>query len=96
MKAYTAAQIREAEKPLLAAGVPLMARAASALADETRRLLVDSGIAVGAAHVLVLAGSGNNGGDALFAAAELARNDGAAVTVVMTADHVHEEGPGSE
>ena len=65
---YRAAQVRAAEAPLLAAGEPLMKRAAAALAAMVREELAD------AAHprVLVLAGSGDNGGDALFAAASLA------------------------
>ena len=36
---YSAAQIRAAEEPHLAAGEPLMQRAAAALADEVRALL---------------------------------------------------------
>ncbi|MEF2977560.1 NAD(P)H-hydrate epimerase [Subtercola sp. YIM 133946] len=124
MKTYTAAQVREAEEPLLAAGVPLMARASAALAAETRKMLAErraagrgataaGGVATdhdrsadgvvigefadgagvpGPARVLVLAGSGNNGGDALFAAARLARIDGAVVSIVLTSDRVHTEG----
>ncbi|GGF16570.1 NAD(P)H-hydrate epimerase [Subtercola lobariae] len=91
METYTAAQVRAAEEPLLAAGIPLMARAAAALAEETRALLERSGVATGAARVLVLAGSGNNGGDALFAAAQLARL-GARVAIAPTSERIHEEG----
>ncbi|MCU1481639.1 MAG: NAD(P)H-hydrate epimerase [Subtercola sp.] len=91
MKSYTAAEVRAAEQPLLDAGVPLMARAAAALAAETRVLLTGRGIELRSARVLVLAGAGNNGGDALFAAAELARGE-AAVTIVKTADRIHDEG----
>ncbi len=75
MKAYSAAQIRAAEEPLLAAGVPLMERAAAALAREIWLLLP----ADRPGRVLLLIGSGNNGGDALFAGAELAAA-GTAVT----------------
>lgn len=79
---YTAAQIRAAEAPLLAAGVPLMRRAAHALAEV---------IAEYAPHrMLVLAGAGDNGGDALFAAAEHAAR-GVRVDVLRTSDRVHEE-----
>ena len=87
MEAYTAAEIRAAEEPLLAAGVPLMQRAAAALAREIRLLLP----ADQAGRVLVLVGPGNNGGDALFAAAELAAA-GTDVTVVPTSDRMHDAG----
>ncbi|WP_396668460.1 NAD(P)H-hydrate epimerase [Microbacterium sp. R86528] len=77
---YTAAQVRAAEAPLLAAGVPLMLRASAALAEELRRELTE----VHAPRVLVLAGSGDNGADALFAAAELVSQS--AATVMADAD----------
>ncbi len=80
--AYLAADVRAAERPLLDAGVPLMARAAAGLARELR--VLDR-------PLLVLVGSGNNGGDALYAAAELAA-EGRAVRVIPVADRVHEEG----
>ena len=66
---YTAAQIRAAEAPLLARNVPLMQRASAALADHVLSLLPTPTTA----RVTVLAGAGDNGGDALYAAAELAR-----------------------
>jgi hydroxyethylthiazole kinase-like uncharacterized protein yjeF len=91
VKTYTAAQVRRAEQPLLAAGVPLMARASAALAAETRSLLTRSGRTMNGARLLVLVGAGNNGGDALFAAAELAAS-GSIVTIAKTADRVHEQG----
>jgi len=84
MHGYTAKQIRTAEAPLLKHGVPLMARAAAGLARELRTLLPDGG-----GRILVLAGSGDNGGDALFAAAELA-SDGAAVSIIQTGSKIHE------
>lgn len=84
MHGYTSKQIRTAEAPLLKHGVPLMARAAAGLARELRTLLPDGG-----GRILVLAGSGDNGGDALFAAAELA-SDGADVSVVQTGRTMHE------
>lgn len=81
--AYTAAAVRAAEKPLLDAGEPLMERAAAAVAAEARLLLDrESG------PVLVLAGRGDNGGDALFAAAELARG-GCRVDMLLTSDGAH-------
>lgn len=80
--AHTAEQIRAAEAPLLAAGIPLMRRAAAALAEviaehEPKRMLV-------------LAGGGDNGGDALFAAADSAAR-GVRVDILRTSDRVHEQ-----
>lgn len=72
---YSAAQVRAAEAPLLAEGVPLMLRAAAALADVMKQELAG----VASPRVLVLAGSGDNGADALFAAAELASQSAASV-----------------
>jgi NAD(P)H-hydrate epimerase len=80
--AYRSADIRAAEQPLLDAGVPLMARAAAGLARELRAF---------DGPLLVLAGSGNNGGDALFAAAELA-GEGRTVRIVELGDRVHAGG----
>jgi hydroxyethylthiazole kinase-like uncharacterized protein yjeF len=83
---YTAAQVRAAEAPRLAAGEPLMLRAAAALAvivgEELEKHLPG--------RLLVLAGSGNNGGDALFAVAELGRRHAIDVLPVGTA--IHETG----
>lgn len=86
VKAYTAKQVRAAEAPLLAAGVPLMERAAHALAEQIALLL--PGERTGTVTLLV--GAGNNGGDALFAGAELAAK-GVEVTIVQVADRLHEE-----
>jgi NAD(P)H-hydrate epimerase len=83
--AYTADAVRAAEAPLLAAGEPLMRRAAHALAGIARELLADTD-----GPVLVLAGSGDNGGDALYAVAELAA-EGRAVEVVLTSDRAHRD-----
>ncbi len=77
---YTAAEVRAAEQPLLAATVDgaLMQRAAAGLASVCGRLLG----AVYGRRVALLVGSGNNGGDALFAGARLAGR-GARVTAVL-------------
>ena len=77
---YTAAQVRAAEEPLLASTPEgaLMQRAATGLATVCLRLL-DRGYG---RRVVLLVGSGNNGGDALFAGALLARR-GARVTAVL-------------
>jgi NAD(P)H-hydrate epimerase len=88
---YSAEQVRTAEAPLLAAGEPLMRRAAAGLADEVRRMLNARPQRIDGSsqrRLLLLVGPGNNGGDALFAAAELA-TDGAAVTIVPTGSGMH-------
>jgi hydroxyethylthiazole kinase-like uncharacterized protein yjeF len=85
--AYDAAEITKAEQPLLAE-LPdgtLMARAAFALA---RRCAAVLGSCYGA-RVVVLAGSGNNGADALFAGALLARR-GARVDGIAASATVHD------
>lgn len=77
---HTVQEIREAEDALLAT-LPdgsLMQRAAMALATHCAGLL---GRVYGA-EVVLLVGAGNNGGDALFAGAELARR-GARVSAVL-------------
>jgi hydroxyethylthiazole kinase-like uncharacterized protein yjeF len=85
IRAHTVAQVRAAEEPLLKAGVPLMARAATALAREVARRLPF----VYGARVVLLVGSGNNGADALWAGARLARR-GAAVVAVLAATPVQD------
>ncbi|MGI8434733.1 MAG: NAD(P)H-hydrate dehydratase [Nocardioidaceae bacterium] len=85
-QAHTTEQIREAEAELMA-GLPdgaLMRRAAAGLAAVCAQMLPY----VYGARVLVLAGPGNNGGDALFAAAGLARR-GARCEVILVADTAH-------
>lgn len=88
----TAQQIRDAEAAWFAAhpGGDLMGLAASAVARETARVLA------GREHlgVLVVAGPGNNAGDALFAAAELGELLGRRVPtwVWPVADATHHDG----
>src|SRR5689334_14997514 len=87
--AHTVAQVREAEAALMAR-LPegtLMQRAAAGLASAVVDLL---GGAYGR-RVLLLVGSGDNGGDALYAGAMLARR-GASVEVLPVAERVHEAG----
>jgi NAD(P)H-hydrate epimerase len=86
---YSAAQVRAAEAPHLAAGEPLMRRAATALASVIRRVLADAGARNG--PVVLLVGSGDNGGDALFAGAELAA-EGVEVVAIPTSERIHEAG----
>jgi ADP-dependent NAD(P)H-hydrate dehydratase / NAD(P)H-hydrate epimerase len=87
--AHSADQVRAAEAPLLAA-LPegaLMARASGGLAARCAALL---GRVYGA-RVVLLVGSGNNGGDALYAGAVLARR-GARVDAVLLSPSVHQGG----
>jgi len=83
---WSAAQVREAERPLLAAGAPLMARAAAGLAAEVERVLAARGRRTG--RLLVLVGSGSNGGDALYATAALLAR-GSTATVARLGRRVH-------
>jgi len=87
--AHEVAKVRMAERTLMGTLPPgtLMQRAAAGLASVCAGLV---GTVYGA-RVVVLAGSGDNGGDALHAAARLARR-GAAVLAVAAAGRVHEEG----
>lgn len=89
--AYPITTIQEAERPLLEAGVDLMARAAHALARFSAEVLRDRRGQLFGSRVCVLAGPGNNAGDALFAAAALARR-GAHITVVRLFERTHAEG----
>ncbi|HEY2287550.1 MAG TPA: NAD(P)H-hydrate dehydratase [Streptosporangiaceae bacterium] len=87
--AHAVADVRTAEQALLAR-LPdgtLMSRAAAGLASVCARLLGS----VYGARVVILAGSGDNGGDALFAGALLAAR-GAAVTAIAAASRLHEPG----
>ncbi|MWB96999.1 NAD(P)H-hydrate epimerase [Agromyces seonyuensis] len=87
-RGYTSAAIRAIERAHLDAGEPLMQRAAAALADELRALL-DGRPAD--RRILLLAGGGDNGGDALYAGAALAA-DGARVELLRTSPRIHEGG----
>nr|WP_281372992.1 NAD(P)H-hydrate epimerase [Kineococcus aurantiacus] len=66
----------------------LMDRAAAALDVVCADVLRESTGAVAGRRAVVLAGAGDNGGDALLTAARLARR-GVAVTALLTADRAH-------
>ncbi|MDQ1632272.1 MAG: ADP-dependent NAD(P)H-hydrate dehydratase / NAD(P)H-hydrate epimerase, partial [Frankiaceae bacterium] len=92
LHAHRVETVREAEQAtghLLTSGV-LMQRAAAALASICLHRLRDGGGVYGA-PVVLLVGSGDNGGDALFAGARLARR-GAAVVAVPSGERLHEAG----
>ena len=86
---YRVAEVRSAEDRLMRALPPgtLMQRAAYGLA---RRCALTLSPVYGA-RVVLLVGSGNNGGDTLFAGALLARR-GAIVSAVLVGSKVHLEG----
>ncbi|MGZ8738796.1 MAG: NAD(P)H-hydrate dehydratase [Nocardioides sp.] len=87
--AHTVEQVRAAEAELMAR-LPegaLMQRAATGLALAITDLLGS----VYAARVLLLVGAGDNGGDALWAGAMLARR-GVVVEAVLLSDKAHTEG----
>lgn len=92
--AYDSDIVREMERPLLDDGVPLMRMAASAAAHVTMTLLDDEDLAVEDARVALLVGAGDNGGDGLYAGAELA-NEGAHVTAIAVGRSLHEEAFGA-
>lgn len=79
MAIYSVAQLRRIERRAAQEGLDLMARAGRAAADFLAARLPAGG------NVLVLAGPGNNGGDALVAATWLQRQ-GRAVEVVLPGD----------
>src|SRR5579863_8896215 len=92
-RAYQVEAVRAAERALMAE-LPdgtLMNRAAAGLAAVCGSLLARDPGHVYGARVVVLAGSGDNGGDALYAGARLARR-GAAVTAITAAATSHKGG----
>ena len=97
--AHDVATVRAAEQSLMAQLPPgtLMQRAAAGLAAVCAGLagtgLAGTGLAgtVPGSRVVVLAGSGDNGGDALYAGARLAAR-GASVLAVRAAAKIHEAG----
>ncbi len=90
---HTVEEVRAAEKSVLArtGEGELMLRAATGLARTCAEVLMLHRSGVYGAKVVVLTGTGNNGGDALHAGAALARR-GAQVVVVPTGSRVHEGG----
>jgi hydroxyethylthiazole kinase-like uncharacterized protein yjeF len=90
---HSVAQVRAAEEEafrLVPAGA-LMQRAARALSGSCARLLSEAPGRIAGSRVVLLVGSGNNGGDALWAGAMLAGR-GCRVDAVCLSDRVHVEG----
>jgi hydroxyethylthiazole kinase-like uncharacterized protein yjeF len=88
--AYQVAKVRAAEAALMAQLPPgtLMQRAAAGLASICAGLLRDSRGGVYGARVVILAGPGDNGGDALYAG-ELLTRRGASVTAIQAGSRLH-------
>ena len=87
---FTAEQVRTAERVLLDRVPPgaLMRRAAFGLAVVARRLLPG----VAGRRVVLLVGAGDNGGDALWAGAELRRRGVGVTAVLLSPDRAHAQG----
>jgi hydroxyethylthiazole kinase-like uncharacterized protein yjeF len=88
---YSADQIREAEAPLLAS-LPdgaLMRRAANGLALAIARELIRLTGGISGRSVCAVVGSGDNGGDALWAVTFLRRRGVAAAAVVLNPERAH-------
>src|SRR5246127_2773349 len=91
---YSAEAIREAEAPLLAS-LPdgaLMRRAAYGLATAIITELIARTGGVAGRRVCAVVGSGDNGGDALWAATLLRRRGGAADAILLKPDRTHQAG----
>jgi len=91
---YSADAIREAEAPLLAS-LPdgaLMRRAAFGLATEIVCELTQRTGGVSGRRVCAIVGSGDNGGDALWAATFLRRRGVGAEAVLLNPDRAHRKG----
>ncbi|SNT44356.1 NAD(P)H-hydrate dehydratase [Rhodococcoides kyotonense] len=91
---YTPDQVRDAERPLLASGAPgaLMRRAAFGLASVViGELRARTGGVVGR-EVCILVGSGDNGGDGLWAGSMLRRRGVAMNAVLLKPNRAHAGG----
>jgi len=89
-QAWRVADVRAAERSLMAT-LPegtLMQRAAAGLARRCALVLAD-GQGVYGARVVLLVGSGDNGGDTLFAGADLARRGAQVQALLVRPDRVH-------
>jgi ADP-dependent NAD(P)H-hydrate dehydratase / NAD(P)H-hydrate epimerase len=91
---YSAEAIREAEAPLLAS-LPdgaLMRRAAYGLATAITGELIARTGGVAGRRVCAVVGSGDNGGDALWAATFLRRRGAAADAILLKPERTHQKG----
>jgi hydroxyethylthiazole kinase-like uncharacterized protein yjeF len=91
---YSVDAIRDAEAPLLAS-LPdgaLMRRAAYGLATEIIGELTARSGGVAGRRVCAVVGSGDNGGDALWATTFVRRRGAAAEAILLNPDHTHRKG----
>jgi hydroxyethylthiazole kinase-like uncharacterized protein yjeF len=91
---YTVDAIRDAEAPLLAS-LPegaLMRRAAYPLSVATARELKARTGGIAGRRICAVVGSGDNGGDALWASTFLRRRGAAAAAVLLNPDKTHKKG----
>jgi hydroxyethylthiazole kinase-like uncharacterized protein yjeF len=91
---YTVDAIRDAEAPLLNS-LPdgaLMRRAAYPLSIAIARELTERTGGVAGSRICAVVGSGDNGGDALWAATFLLRRGAAAAAVLLKPEKTHKEG----
>ncbi|MYY83634.1 bifunctional ADP-dependent NAD(P)H-hydrate dehydratase/NAD(P)H-hydrate epimerase, partial [Streptomyces sp. SID335] len=88
--AYSVESVRAGERVVMDRGPEgvLMQRAAAGLAAECARLLGK----VYGARVTLLVGSGDNGGDALYAGARLARRGAGVSAVLLAPERAHAGG----
>lgn len=91
--AWRVADVRAAEEALMATLPPgtLMQRAAAGLARRCALLLGEAGGVYGA-RVLLLVGSGDNGGDTLYAGAALAARGAQVRALLLSPERVHTAG----
>ncbi|MFD7706954.1 NAD(P)H-hydrate dehydratase [Streptomyces sp. NPDC059786] len=92
--AYTVETVRTAERELMAR-LPegaLMQRAAAGLAAACADLLNRAAGRVYGSRVVLLIGSGDNGGDALYAGARLARRGAGVAAVLLAPERTHAAG----
>jgi ADP-dependent NAD(P)H-hydrate dehydratase / NAD(P)H-hydrate epimerase len=91
---YSADEIRDAEAPLLAS-LPdgaLMRRAAYPLSIAIARELTTRTGGIAGRRICAVVGSGDNGGDALWAATFLRRRGAAAAAVLLNPEKTHKKG----
>lgn len=90
---HDVSEVRLAEDALLSRTFEgeLMVRAATGLARTCATVLAESLGLVYGARIVLLVGSGNNGGDALFAGAQLSKR-GASVTAIPAGKDIHAGG----
>ncbi|MFH9729503.1 NAD(P)H-hydrate dehydratase [Streptomyces sp. NPDC017260] len=89
--AYSVEMVRNAERELMAR-LPegaLMGRAAAGLAVACAQVLGRAAGRVYGSRVVLLVGSGDNGGDALYAGARLARRGAGVTAVLLTPERAH-------